>query len=825
MKIAFYFLTFCLLPSTMLFAMQNDTLDEQCHKNPKRARLNEQRVHVKKDDSDDDSQVFLESIKKEYRDDNFETENMTSPPNGHPLPENGSSQEKVRTEQAFITAAERGKLEKFKKILLIPDLNINARRGAASGSTALMLAVKKRHYNIVRLLLESPVLAMNLVNSSGFTALIYAISNEDDEMVELLLTQPSIDINIQGTRKKSALLIACSNGSSKIVQLLLRQESIDVNVRDPYTGITPLIAAVMEQHEEVIELLLKHPKILINTSDVPARNTALHYALKQENEAIIQLFLAMPTTDINIRNDDGETPLIAAVKYAPSGLIHKRIVELLLNKSHIAINVKDKSGWTALMHACIKIPHNPDAVRLLIQQGSDVDYAWHFALTNNNEGILIGLRESGVVIPVDQSQAPTTPPRQELAKEKDQSSVHETAQSDNGAQQELTSQPVPAMPVAAATNAVLIQQSLTTPHQKSSLEKCREFLQIPGIDINLPDARGNTALLSAVHQGNREIVKLLLEQPNINVNIQNQTNWTPLMMAVWLNNTEIVRMFCARSDVDVNKGNLLISAADSGSREIVQLLCNNPTLNVNAYESGRTALICAVRHGFEDIVKILLTKPGIEVDAKDEHGETALTLAAEKGFVTLAQLLMQAGANPLHALNFADKASKKPGLINCLMRGGLVIGAQCQQRTEDISSSHSVTQSHTELLEMLDPNCIMSPLLFAALKGNVPLIQSLLERGAFINIVDHNKNTPLHIAILCGFNDAAYHLIKAGADLNLQNKFGQTPLMLAAQKGPAFQNIYRSIIEKGADQEIKDTAGRTHREYLVSTANRVVIPL
>ncbi len=54
-------------------------------------------------------------------------------------------------------------------------------------------------------------------------------------------------------------------------------------------------------------------------------------------------------------------------------------------------------------------------------------------------------------------------------------------------------------------------------------------------------------------------------------------------------------------------------------------------------------------------------------------------------------------------------------------------------------------------------------------------------------------------------------LIKAGANLNLQNHEGQTALIQAVKSGSLYRT--RALIKAGADLDLKDNAGKTALQY------------
>ncbi len=85
-------------------------------------------------------------------------------------------------------------------------------------------------------------------------------------------------------------------------------------------------------------------------------------------------------------------------------------------------------------------------------------------------------------------------------------------------------------------------------------------------------------------------------------------------------------------------------------------------------------------------------------------------------------------------------------------------------------------------------------------KGDIDQVQSLLSKGADINLADRMRWTPLHIAVLNRRQDIVELLVNKGANLNLTNNRGQTPLHVAVDSGQ--KEIVELLITKGADVNI-----------------------
>ena len=69
----------------------------------------------------------------------------------------------------------------------------------------------------------------------------------------------------------------------------------------------------------------------------------------------------------------------------------------------------------------------------------------------------------------------------------------------------------------------------------------------------------------------------------------------------------------------------------------------------------------------------------------------------------------------------------------------------------------------------------LSPLAWSASHGQTEATRLLIESGADVNIKDDNGSTPLHAAAAFGRVDVAKLLVEHGADLQVRNDDGGTP--------------------------------------------------
>lgn len=157
------------------------------------------------------------------------------------------------------------------------------------------------------------------------------------------------------------------------------------------------------------------------------------------------------------------------------------------------------------------------------------------------------------------------------------------------------------------------------------------------VDFTNEKSKGQTALFSVVQgigimndpdrkNGYVECAKLLLEA-GANVNKKADSGRTPL--------AEV--MFYLEDPETASIRRQLL--------EVAQLYVEaGADVNVRNYEGGSFLLFAAVENDDKALLKILLSSPKVDVNVKDEYGDTALRFAMENDLTGCAALLRKAGA-------------------------------------------------------------------------------------------------------------------------------------------------------------------------------------
>lgn len=84
--------------------------------------------------------------------------------------------------------------------------------------------------------------------------LLWGVKNGELETVEEVLKQKNISVNAELQGGRNALHFAADYGQTKVIESLL-DAGADINMPDKH-GITPLLAAIWENHTDAVKLLL-----------------------------------------------------------------------------------------------------------------------------------------------------------------------------------------------------------------------------------------------------------------------------------------------------------------------------------------------------------------------------------------------------------------------------------------------------------------------------------------------------------------------------------------------------------------------------------------
>ena len=208
-------------------------------------------------------------------------------------------------------------------------------------------------------------------------------------------------------------------------------------------------------------------------------------------------------------------------------------------------------------------------------------------------------------------------------------------------------------------------------------------------------------------------------------------------------------------------------------------------------------LSLAIGSGNVELVNHLIEKH-INVEIRDQEGNSPLMMAAFAGNIALAKILIQANANV-----DADNKNGETVLMKAVEGGSgkmvqLLLGAGADPTVEEYEYGST-------------------PLVLAICQNSEVVVQSLVATGKGLDLCDQDGNAPLIHSVLAKNTVACDALMDAGVDLNIQDKRGNTALILAV-KSRQIKTVEK-LISKGADLNIQNKAGTNALMYAVILRN------
>jgi ankyrin repeat protein len=263
-------------------------------------------------------------------------------------------------------------------------------------------------------------------------------------------------------------------------------------------------------------------------------------------------------------------------------------------------------------------------------------------------------------------------------------------------------------------------------------------------------------------------VQAMARQPGMELNATATEGSTALHFAIQAGQADVVKA-------------LLDAGIDIGKRNV----------------AGISPLQLAVTTGDTAITKLLLAR-GADARALDEARESLLMLAARHGDGEMASALIAAGADPDYvepqlgqdALMIAVRSGRTP-VVAALIKAGAKLNQQSPPGPEPTvrapgagggSTGEGMVRSGVPPEgQRLAGTGKFTALLYAARDGQLEAARQLVEAGADLELSEYNGITPLLMANSHDHHDVARLLIEAGANVNTADWYGRRPLWAATE--------------------------------------------
>ncbi|KXJ77271.1 hypothetical protein RP20_CCG007969 [Aedes albopictus] len=424
-------------------------------------------------------------------------------------------------------------------------------------------------------------------------------------------------------------------------------------------------------------------------------------------------------------------------------------------------------------------------------------------------------------------------------------------------------------------------------------------------NVNLQDSEGNTPLHLAVRRGCIGNVKLLLDH-DAKLDLENQMGKTPLDLAVLLGNVRIVKLllkhkqfkravqipgslkslgilyllktanvqYKLESDAGSNPLTVLHRAKDEGR---LRVLLRYFPVDVRCSESQDTPLHIACLMNRINIVRVLLqngantsltncdnliplhlavTNRNVEIvklltvqtqQMDRHHVNSALSIAVRKGFLDIANILLECGADISvmscvinHSEHYLLHSAARQGFHKILrfLLQERFFGVNAEDSSGLTPLFHAVISSNietTEILVQYEANVNhttkfgQNVLTIATMYDRLDVVRYFVNN--FPKVIDYalsitaRHNNCLHIAVLKGSHEMVKYFIKLHSDhgyhLNAQNQDGFTALHICAQTGN--ERLFKILLESGADPAIPLDNGQSILHTAVSNKNLNIV--
>ena len=349
-----------------------------------------------------------------------------------------------------------------------------------------------------------------------------------------------------------------------------------------------------------------------------------------------------------------------------------------------------------------------------------------------------------------------------------------------------------------------------------------ERLLSAGADANAASLNGETVLMTCARSGDPRGVKALLVK-GARVNVKEKAHdQTAVMWAAAQNHPDVTELLIeAGADINVR------------SRAYAQTVVGEQTqrfgreeLNYTVLRGGSTPLLFAARSGDTESARLLLAAGAKANDALPD-GTSALVLAAHSGHGETAALLLEKGANPDSVENGYT------ALHAAVLRSdvGLVKALLAHKANPNLRTTKGTPLRRDSTDYNLPATLIGStPYQLAARFLEPDIMRALAAGGADIALTFRDGSTPLMLAAgaTSGNNSTRRGIavidggvvepeslvlqtvttaIELGADVNAANQAGDTALHTAATRG--LNTVVQLLADKGAQLNVKNKRGLT----------------
>ena len=341
------------------------------------------------------------------------------------------------------------------------------------------------------------------------------------------------------------------------------------------------------------------------------------------------------------------------------------------------------------------------------------------------------------------------------------------------------------------------------------------FLIKNGADLDVQDDKtGLTPIMVSVKKEHDAITKLLIKK-GARLDMITKSGADVLDFAIYNNNYDMAKLIM--KDKDTISFRTLVFALFKDPKMFRLLMENSGSgIEAEALISNDTLLMQAAKNNRTFVIQQLLLH-GANVNHKNSEGKTALHCAVESKQLDSTIFLLRNGADRAITDNHGRKAidcahyySQESFYKYCMSQAIKVVRAVPEVEIhycwmDELDNEDSVIYGYKAMSEMFLP--------IAVANSDMNDINHLLkDKKTDVNEIFIGASA-LHFAAEKGDLMTMKLLVDSGANIDLQDSSGRTPLMVAAKKQNL--NAAKLLLDKRANIQLRDQKGATAFSYAI----------
>uniref|UniRef100_A0A1I8GXM6 ANK_REP_REGION domain-containing protein n=1 Tax=Macrostomum lignano TaxID=282301 RepID=A0A1I8GXM6_9PLAT len=697
------------------------------------------------------------------------------------LIEHGCSVDAV-TEDGFNAAHVACKYNKLQVLKVLMEKGVSIESLTKSSDSCLTLAVPKGSAELIGLLVDAG-LSKSHINCEGHSAVSLGYQRGNEEVLSKLLPVSDSDVSNKYANGNTLLHLACEGGLKKLIESLLDRDPTLLEAKNSKLE-TPVHVASRCSKLELVDLLLQRGAD-INSADEMGE-TPLFMAISAGNFTICKSILDKKP-DLSLLNSEGVSAMAKAYHKGKTS-----IIRLLQAEEAPLFPEKLPASFEVFRTNLLQMKFKN--LNELLNAGLSIDrlekdwHLLHLGIETSRSELITELLNRGASVNCERrTRQHAAPKRCHFRQKNDVNNKGDTV-----------------LHIAA---------------KKNKLSTLSWLLTSFDFEKNVRNKQGQTALHIAASKGNVKMYELLVQKGFDSALIleEEQKKYRVSHISAMSNSMSLLRHLRAKGELSIQFSKKTPSVfeilAFQGQLKVLQQLCNETGQNYED-ENFFGARNMAFFTGHEAMCTWMINVR-VDLDRPDRDGETPISRSVVGGNFHLCRELIEKvkcdlSVKTKHGVSLVQKAvvaNHEPILRYLIQRNASIEEADNDGDTPlleaqnlpaelfDASDLHcdtplmlSVLHEKTDAFSYLLENFALdvnhqnetksSALHWAAQKSNLTAVRGLLSNNAAVDLLDKDGVTPLMLAVKAKSTECAKALLDSGASLTAKNRYGDSALAL-----------------------------------------------